>query len=103
MVAWTGTKVHKLPITTLNRSALAEVEGLTNKDMDRSKNFFALGLTFWIFDRSLETTLELYQAESLANSPTSPRPTVRSPWKLATTWGTIPKPSKPATTSNRPN
>jgi 2-oxoglutarate ferredoxin oxidoreductase subunit alpha len=53
-----GYKVHKLPITSLNREALAEVEGLTTRDMDRSKNFFALGLTFWIYDRPLDTTID---------------------------------------------
>jgi 2-oxoglutarate ferredoxin oxidoreductase subunit alpha len=53
-----GYQVHKLPITTLNRSALADIEGLTTKDIDRCKNFFALGLTFWVYDRPLETSLE---------------------------------------------
>ncbi len=53
-----GYKSYKLPITTLNRSALEGIEGITNRDMDRSKNFFALGLTFWIYDRPLETTIE---------------------------------------------
>lgn len=52
-----GYEVYKLPITTLNRNALEHIEGLTTKDMDRCKNFFALGLTFWIYDRPLETTL----------------------------------------------
>jgi 2-oxoglutarate ferredoxin oxidoreductase subunit alpha len=47
-----------LPITSLNREALAEVERLTTRDMDRSKNFFALGLTFWIYDRPLDTTID---------------------------------------------
>ena len=51
-------EVHKLPITTLNRSALEGIEGLTNKDIDRCKNFFALGLTFWIYDRPLDTSLD---------------------------------------------
>ncbi|MDX1523668.1 MAG: 2-oxoacid:acceptor oxidoreductase subunit alpha, partial [Anaerolineae bacterium] len=53
-----GYELYKLPITTLNRNALENVEGLTTKDIDRCKNFFALGLTFWIYDRPLETTLE---------------------------------------------
>ena len=51
-------EVHKLPITTLNRSALEGIEGLTTKDIDRCKNFFALGLTFWIYDRPLDTSLD---------------------------------------------
>jgi 2-oxoglutarate ferredoxin oxidoreductase subunit alpha len=52
-----GYEVYKLPITTLNRNALAHIEGLTNKDIDRCKNFFALGLSFWIYDRPLDITL----------------------------------------------
>ncbi len=50
--------VHKLPITTLNRHALEHIDGLTAKDIDRCKNFFALGLTFWIYDRPLDTSLD---------------------------------------------
>ena len=56
-------KVHKVPLTTLNRAALADVEGLTTKQIDRSKNLFALGLTFWIYDRPLEPTLEWLEAK----------------------------------------
>ncbi|UCG25063.1 MAG: 2-oxoacid:acceptor oxidoreductase subunit alpha, partial [Chloroflexota bacterium] len=41
-----------------NREALTDVEGLTNKQKDRSQNLFALGITFWMFDRPLETTLQ---------------------------------------------
>ena len=52
-----GYEVHQFALTTLNRSALAEIEGLTTKEIDRSKNFFALGLVFWMFDRPLEPTL----------------------------------------------
>ena len=50
-------QVQAIPLTTLNRNALADIEGLTSKEIDRSKNFFALGLAFWIFDRSLEPTI----------------------------------------------
>ena len=63
-----GYEVHKLPISTLNRNALADIEGLTAKDIDRCKNFFALGLTFWIYDRSLDTSLS-YIAKKFANNP----------------------------------
>ncbi len=41
----------------LNREALKDVEGLTPKEKDRSRNLFALGITFWIFDRPLKTSL----------------------------------------------
>jgi 2-oxoglutarate ferredoxin oxidoreductase subunit alpha len=52
-----GFQVHKVPLTSLNREALKDVAGLSTKDKDRSQNFFALGITFWIFDRPLDTSL----------------------------------------------
>ncbi|MCC7019795.1 MAG: 2-oxoacid:acceptor oxidoreductase subunit alpha [Ardenticatenales bacterium] len=52
-----GYKIHPVPLTRLNRDALKDIEGLTTKDMDRSKNLFALGLSFWIYDRPLDNTL----------------------------------------------
>jgi 2-oxoglutarate/2-oxoacid ferredoxin oxidoreductase subunit alpha len=51
-------QVIQVPLTTLNREALKDVEGLSTKDKDRSQNFFALGMAFWMFDRPMETTLE---------------------------------------------
>jgi 2-oxoglutarate ferredoxin oxidoreductase subunit alpha len=51
-------QVHQVPITTLNKNALQVIDGLSAKDIDRSKNFFALGLSFWMFDRSLDPTIE---------------------------------------------
>lgn len=53
-----GYHVHRVPITTLNRHAVEGVEGLSTKEVDRSRNFFALGLTFWIYDRPLDNTLK---------------------------------------------
>src|SRR4029079_14590504 len=52
-----GYHVIEVPISTLNREALKDVEGLSNKDKDRCQNFFALGLTFYMYDRPLDTTL----------------------------------------------
>ncbi len=52
-----GYVVHKVPITSMNREALKDIEGLSAKEVDRCQNFFALGLTFWIYDRPLEKTL----------------------------------------------
>ncbi|MCB9005538.1 MAG: 2-oxoacid:acceptor oxidoreductase subunit alpha, partial [Ardenticatenaceae bacterium] len=53
-----GYEVVEVPLTTLNREALKDIDSLTTKDKDRCQNFFALGLTFWLFDRPLETSLE---------------------------------------------
>jgi len=53
-----GYQVIKVPLTSLNRESLKNFEELSNKDKDRCQNFFALGLTFWMFDRTMETTKE---------------------------------------------
>jgi len=45
-----------IPLTKLNSSALKDVD-LPKKDADRCKNFFALGVTYWLYDRPLESTL----------------------------------------------
>ncbi len=50
-----GYQVFPVPITTLTRFAL-EGLGLTQKEMDRCKNFFALGMMYWMYTRPLETT-----------------------------------------------
>lgn len=63
-----GYRVHKVPLTSLNREALQDIESLSTKDKDRSQNLFALGITFWIFDRPLETTLQWIE-KKFANKP----------------------------------
>jgi len=53
-------RVIPLPITDLNARALADTP-LTKKEIDRSKNFFALGVVYWLFDRPVESTVEWVQ------------------------------------------
>ena len=43
-------------MTKLTRLAV-EGLGLSQKDGDKCRNFFAMGLVFWLYDRSLEPTL----------------------------------------------
>jgi 2-oxoglutarate ferredoxin oxidoreductase subunit alpha len=50
-----GFRLFKLPVTTLNRSALREVK-LPSKEIDRCKNFWALGMMYWLYDRPLDPT-----------------------------------------------
>jgi len=45
--------VHRVPITSLCREAVAPV-GLKTRDADRCKNFHALGIVCWLLDRQLE-------------------------------------------------
>lgn len=56
-------RVHKIPLSTLNKTAVEDIEGLSHKEVDRTKNFFALGLTFWMYDRPLEPTIEWIQSK----------------------------------------
>ncbi len=52
-----GFRVHRVPIERLNAEAVADT-GLTGRAVGRCKNFFALGLTYWLYDRSMEPTLK---------------------------------------------
>jgi 2-oxoglutarate/2-oxoacid ferredoxin oxidoreductase subunit alpha len=51
-----GYKTFKIPINKLNREAVAEMK-LSPREADRCKNFFALGLVYWLYERPLEPTL----------------------------------------------
>lgn len=52
-----GYRVHKLPISTLNMNALKGNVELSRKEIDRCKNFFALGVLYWLYDRPMDNTL----------------------------------------------
>ncbi len=52
-----GYRVIALPMTTLNREAVKECK-LTPREADRCKNFFALGIVYWLYDRSPENTMK---------------------------------------------
>ena len=58
-----GYRVHKLPISTLNMNALKGNVELSRKEIDRCKNFFALGVLYWLYDRPMENTLNWIQAK----------------------------------------
>ncbi|HNS40925.1 MAG TPA: 2-oxoacid:acceptor oxidoreductase family protein, partial [Promineifilum sp.] len=60
--------VIEVPLTTLNREALKDIAELSNKERDRSQNFFALGLAFWMFDRPLDVTIDWIN-KKFANEP----------------------------------
>jgi len=49
-------------MTMLTREALKE-SPLSSKDKGRCKNFFALGMVYWLYDRELEPTLEWLTAK----------------------------------------
>ncbi len=59
--------VFDIPISTLNARALEGLE-MTSKQVDLTKNFFALGLMFWLYERSMEPTLRWIE-QRFANRP----------------------------------
>jgi len=62
-----GYRLHTLPISTLNMNALKGNVELSRKEMARSKNFFALGVLYWLYDRPLEPTLNWINAKFRKN------------------------------------
>ncbi|MHC4063819.1 MAG: 2-oxoacid:acceptor oxidoreductase subunit alpha [Planctomycetota bacterium] len=50
-------RVHAIPMERLNAEAVADT-GLNTKAANRCKNFFALGMVYWLYSRPLETTLK---------------------------------------------
>ncbi|MBL0174805.1 MAG: 2-oxoacid:acceptor oxidoreductase subunit alpha [Ignavibacteria bacterium] len=51
-----GYKLFEVPITKMVTTALEGI-GLSMKEITRSKNFFALGLCYWMYNRPMEPTL----------------------------------------------
>jgi 2-oxoglutarate ferredoxin oxidoreductase subunit alpha len=56
-----------VPVAKLTRESVKEFN-LTPKEADRCKNFFALGLVYWLYERPLDVTLK-YIHEKFAKNP----------------------------------
>ena len=48
--------VFEVPISTLNERSLDGLD-MTSKQKDLTKNFFALGIMFWLYERSMDPTI----------------------------------------------
>lgn len=53
-------RVYAIDMSSIVKEACADM-GLTPKTVDRTKNLFALGLLYWIYDRPLDSTKEWLQ------------------------------------------
>jgi 2-oxoglutarate ferredoxin oxidoreductase subunit alpha len=51
-----GYTLYKVPMTSMTLRATDGIEGITKKDGERSKNFFALGVVSWMFGRPTDVT-----------------------------------------------
>ena len=47
--------VFEIPVSTLNARALDGLD-MTSRQVDLTRNFFALGIMFWLYGRTMETT-----------------------------------------------
>ena len=52
----------EIPISTLNERSLDGLD-MTSKQKDLTKNFFALGLMFWLYERSMDPTIDWIDAK----------------------------------------
>lgn len=55
-------RLISIPLTTLTLNAVLKT-GLNRKQAQRCKNFFALGVVYWVFDRPLDHTLRWIEAK----------------------------------------
>jgi len=53
-------RVIEVAMTSLTKESLKNVEGLDNKSVTRSKNMFALGMVYWMYDRSTDHTVDFF-------------------------------------------
>jgi 2-oxoglutarate ferredoxin oxidoreductase subunit alpha len=60
-------RLFPIELTKLTRAALKET-GLDAKSMDRCKNFFALGMCYWLYNRSMDST-ERWLDEKFKSKP----------------------------------
>jgi len=57
-----GYRLFPVELTKLTRLALRDL-GLDAKSMDRCKNFFALGMCYWLYNRSMDPTYRWLEAK----------------------------------------
>jgi 2-oxoglutarate/2-oxoacid ferredoxin oxidoreductase subunit alpha len=62
-----GYRVIAIPLSDLNANALKGLN-LNKKEAERCKNFFALGMMYWLYDRPLEQTLKWIEAKFQKNA-----------------------------------
>ena len=71
-----GYEVYKIDVTKLTRDALAGL-GLGNKEVERSKNMFVLGVLYWMFDQSPSYTINFIN-EKFTKTPQIAEANVRA-------------------------
>ena len=65
--ALAGYRLHRVPMTRLTRDAVDGL-GLSQREADRCRNFFALGLVYWLYERDAKPTEDWIKSK-FAKSP----------------------------------
>ena len=60
-----GYQVYSVDISRLTQEALKEID-LTHKEKERCKNFFALGIVYWLYNRKMDPTIDWIQKKFAA-------------------------------------
>ncbi len=58
-----ATTLHAVPLSSMTLEALKDIEGVTTREAERSKNMFALGLMSWLYHRPTEGTVAFIAAK----------------------------------------
>ena len=64
-----GYELIKIDVTKLTRESLKDFAELGNKESDRAKNMFVLGYIYWMYNRSLDNTIEFLK-DKFGKKPT---------------------------------
>jgi 2-oxoglutarate/2-oxoacid ferredoxin oxidoreductase subunit alpha len=60
--------VHRIPISKMTASVLADMN-LSSKFVDKTKNFFALGLMYWMYNRPIDQSIRFIEEKFGAKDP----------------------------------
>jgi 2-oxoglutarate ferredoxin oxidoreductase subunit alpha len=60
-----GYQVYSVDISRLTQEALMDID-LTHKEKERCKNFFALGIVYWLYNRKMDPTIDWIQKKFAA-------------------------------------
>ena len=104
-IRWTTSsldsyRLFPVEMTKLTRLAVDDL-GLGMKESDRCRNFFAMGLVFWLYDRPLDTDAAVHRGQVWQIASRLPRPTAER-FTPATTTARRPRPSATTTRFPRP-
>lgn len=61
-------QVYKVPVSKMTSNAIADMN-LSTKFIDKTKNFFALGLMYWMYNRPLDQSIKFIQEKFGGKDP----------------------------------